>query len=839
MCQSGAALCAESHSNCVSRLRRAPSGVAVTTELRRHLRATLGAGYTLEHELNGGGMSRVFVAEEISLGRKVVVKVISPALASAISIGRFQREIAMAAHVQHPHVVPVLTAGQLENGLPFYTMPYIEGASLRARLDAGPLALPEAVSILRDVCKALAYAHRHGVVHRDIKPENVLLTGGSAVVTDFGIAKALDGAAIDNCAADVAITLSHLGIPVGSPSYMAPEQICGDPAIDNRADLYSLGVVAYEMLGGRHPFDGLRSYELLAAHISATPEPLELLCPDAPLSLAALVAHLMQKRPADRPTDAAEVLARLDAIGSRIGGGRRQSRASVERVVDASRRRGRRVAAAVAIGACLSLAYDAPAPDASSSDVGDGLVTTDVGAGGIRSLAILPFVNVGGDSRDDYFSSGMTDELLTTLGKIPGLRVAGRGPAFAFGGDRFDARAVGKELHVAAVLEGSVRRVGPALHVTAQLVKVSDGLPIWSKTYERQMKDVFQLREELARAIAGALRMQLDVADDAPLVRRPTRDLEAYDLYLKGRYVWNQRTAVSLAQAARYFEAAVARDPSFAEAHAGLADTYVLLPRYGGVAPAVAWTRARTSAERALVLDSSRGEAHAALAFGRMIYERDGAGAEREFARALALDPNYATGHQWYGDYLIGRGRAEEGSRELRRAQELDPLSPVIGSELGWSLYILRRYDEAVTQLRQTLELNPDFALAHLWLGMSLLGKGMQADAIRELRRGVDLGGRNPEDVATLGYAHAVAGDRRAARRRLTELEDRSRQEFVAPSTFGIIYVGLGDKTRAFAWLNRAVDERDTRLVDLLMDPRFDALRSDPRFARLTQRVGR
>src|SRR5512133_1112723 len=340
MCQSGAALCAGSQSNCVSRLRRAPSGVAVTTELRRHLRATLGAGYTLEHELNGGGMSRVFVAEEISLGRKVVVKVISPALASAISIGRFQREIAMAAHVQHPHVVPVLTAGQLENGLPFYTMPYIEGASLRARLDAGPLALPEAVSILRDVCKALAYAHRHGVVHRDIKPENVLLTGGSAVVTDFGIAKALDGAAIDDCAADVAITLSHLGIPVGSPSYMAPEQICGDPAIDNRADLYSLGVVAYEMLGGRHPFDGLRSYELLAAHISATPEPLELLRPDAPLSLAALVAHLMQKRPADRPTDAAEVLARLDAIGSRIGGGRRQSRASVERVVDASRRRG-------------------------------------------------------------------------------------------------------------------------------------------------------------------------------------------------------------------------------------------------------------------------------------------------------------------------------------------------------------------------------------------------------------------------------------------------------------------------------------------------------------------
>lgn len=809
---------------------------AVTTELSRLLGASLGTAYTLERELSRGGMSRVFVAREISLGRRVVVKVISPDLAGGISIGRFQREIAMAAQLQHPHVVPVLRAGQIDDGLPYYTMPFIEGASLRTRLDAGPLGLTEAVSVLRDVAKALAYAHERGVVHRDIKPENVLLTSGSAAVTDFGIAKALDGAAYDH-PADLPITLSHLGLPLGSPPYMAPEQISGDPAIDYRADLYSLGVVAFEMLAGRHPFAGLKGYHLMAAHLIETPAPLAALRPDVPPALAALVAHLLQKRAADRPASATEVLERLEAVVAPVAG----PTPTRARTIVAGRRRRLFMAAVVVLFVAVagaSISRVSPSPIASPTSVRTPTPSANVARQGIRSVAVLPFVNVGGDARDEYFSDGMTDELVAALGRIKGLRVAGHSSAFAFKGKGGGAREIGTRLRVAAVLEGSIRRTGPMLRVTAQLVKVSDGLTLWSETYERRTKDLFKVQDELARAIVAALQVELDADHDEPLVQRPTRDLQAYDLYLKGRYVWNQRTAASLAQAARYFEAAVARDPRFAQAHAGLADTYLLLPRYGSIAPAEAWPKARAAAEEALALDSGLAEAHATLAFGKMMYERDGDGAEQGFRRALALNPSYATGHQWYGDYLVGRGDAEDGSRELRRALELDPLSPVIGSELGWSLYVQRRYDEAIEQLRQTLQLNPDFALAHFWLGVSLLGKGMEPDAMRELQRGVDLGGRNPEDVATLGYALATAGDRRAANRLLTELQERSRREFIAPSSFAIIYAGLLDRGNAYAWLNRAIDERDTRLVDLLMDPRFDRLRSEPRFARLMMRMG-
>lgn len=809
----------------------------MTTELSALLRESLGAAYSLERELSRGGMSRVFVAREISLGRRVVVKVISPDLAGGISIDRFEREIAMAAQLQHPHIVPVLRAGQIDDGLPYYTMPFIEGASLRARLDAGPLGLAEAVSILRDVAKALAYAHERGVVHRDIKPENVLLTSGSAAVTDFGIAKALGSAAYEH-PTDLLITLSHLGIPLGSPPYMAPEQISGDPAIDYRADLYSLGVVAYEMLAGRHPFAGLKGYHLMAAHLIETPAPLAALRPDVPPALAALVAHLLQKRAADRPASATEVLERLEAVVAPVADPTpMRAPASV-----AGRLRRPYVAAVVVLFVAAAGAFVSrvsPTPVVSPTSLRTPAPSASVARQGIRSVAVLPFVNVGGDARDEYFSDGMTDELMATLGRIRGLRVAGRSSAFAFKGKGGGAREIGTRLRVAAVLEGSVRRTGPMLTVTAQLVNVSDGVTLWAETYERRTKDLFKVQDELARAIVGALQVQLDADhDDEPLVQRPTRDLQAYDLYLKGRYVWNQRTATSLAHAAQYFEEAVARDPRFAQAHAGLADTYLLLPRYGSIAPADAWPKARAAAEEALALDSGLAEAHATLAFGKMMYERDGDGAEQGFRRALALNPSYATGHQWYGDYLVGRGDAEEGSRELRRALELDPLSPVIGSELGWSLYVQHRYDEAIEQLRQTLQLNPDFALAHFWLGVSLLGKGREPEAMRELRRGVDLGGRNPEDVATLGYALATAGDRRAANRLLTELQERSRREFIAPSSFAIIYAGLRDNGRAYTWLNRAIDERDTRLVDLLMDPRFDRLRPEPRFARLMMRMG-
>ena len=436
-------------------------------DLREHLQMQL-TDYTIERELGGGGMSRVFVAMEKSLGRRVVIKVLSTELAASLSTERFKREIVLAASLQQANIVPVLSAGEIE-GTPYYTMPYIEGASLRVRLDAGSIRVAEALTILRDVAKALAYAHDRGVVHRDIKPENVLLTGGSAVVTDFGIAKALEGSAIDHGGADAPISLGQLGIPLGTPAYMAPEQILADPEIDHHADLYSLGIVAYEMLAGRHPFAGLRAHELLAAHLKNTPAPLESLRPDVPPALAALVAHMLRKRPDERPEGAAEVLERLDCIAASDGGMRTSVRVHASPPVDRGREPGRRrrlyAAAAVVVLAVTvagaSRALVSPAPTDGGPGVTEGTPPTGVAPRGIKSVAVLPFVNVGGNARDEYFSDGMTDELMGTLGKIKGLRVAGRSSAFSFKGKARDAREAGARLRVAAVLEGSIRRDGP------------------------------------------------------------------------------------------------------------------------------------------------------------------------------------------------------------------------------------------------------------------------------------------------------------------------------------------------------------------------------------------
>ena len=470
-----------------------------------------------------------------------------------------------------------------------------------------------------------------------------------------------------------------------------------------------------------------------------------------------------------------------------------------------------------------------------------GVVVRGSGAPDLRAqptaIAVLPFANMSPDGADEYFSDGMTEEIITALSKVEGLRVAARTSAFAFKGKRESVSEIGRQLRVGTVLEGSVRKAGDRLRVTAQLINVKDGYHLWAEAYDRDLRDVFAVQEEIAQAIVGALRVKLS-REATAMVVRPTTDLAAYDLYLKGRHAVNQRSGGSLVQAVAYFEQAVARDPRFAQAYAGLADAYVLLPGYSVTKSSEAWPKGRAAAERALALDSTLAEAHTTLAYGKFLFESDWRAAEQGFRRAIALDPGYATAHHWYGDFLGGRGDLEGYLQEIRRAEALDPLSRQIGTEVGRALYALRRNDEAVAQLHQVLRTDPAFAGARVTLGRVYLQQGRLAEAIAEFQKAVELRDRNALDVAYLASAYAVAGKRSEAQRLLVELEGRSRREHVPPTVLAIVHIGLGQDGRAFDLLERAVAEHDGWFAEFSFYPTFDPLRSHPRYAALLRALG-
>jgi len=779
------------------------------TDLQRRLESILGSTYTIERELGGGGMSRVFLAEETALGRRVVIKVLPPELSAEVSADRFRREMRVAAQLQHPHIVPVLQSGESE-GLLYYTMPFVDGESLRALVARqGALPVSDVVRILRDVLDALIAAHAHGVVHRDIKPDNVLTTGQHALVTDFGVAKAISAAA--------GSVGTSTGVTFGTPAYMAPEQVAADPNTDHRADIYAVGVLAYELLTGRPPFTASSPQAILAAHVTQTPEPVTKHRPAVSRALADLVTRCLSKHPADRPQSATELWHELEKAAQP---------ASAELGAPRARSRGR----PVVFGAILLLA---------------AIATTVwlVGRGGARSaatnrsVAVLPFVNVGGDSTDEYFSDGMTDEITTVLGKVPALNVASRTSSFMFKRNPTgDLRQIGRQLQVEAILGGSVQRAGGKIRVRVQLTNVADNFVMWSETYEGDARDVFQLQENIARSIAGALRVRL--GGTTALAERPTGSLEAYDLFLKGRYAWNQRTGKSLEQAVRYFEQAIADDPHFARAYAGLAESYVLLPFYATVRPLDAWPKAKDAAQRALAEDSTLAEARAAFAYGQFLYERDFKSAEDGFRRAIAADPRYATAHQFYGDMLGADGRVEERLAELKRAQELDPLSRIIGHEIAQTLFVMGRFDEAITQLEQTLALDPSFAPGSRTLGLLYFRTGRRAEGFQFVRRSLELSGRRPIDVGHLARMYSLAGQRDSAVRLVAELEDRAKREYIASFALAIAYTGLGDTDRAFALLDKGAENYEPSLAENWFDPALDSLHSDPRWKRFLARMG-
>lgn len=780
------------------------------TDLRATLQRTLGDLYNFDRELQGGAMSRVFVAMDRQLGREVVVKVLPPEVAAELSADRFRREIQLAARLQHPHIVPLLSSGEV-NGLPYFTMPFVEGESLRARLErVGELPIPESVRILREVASALSYAHKHGVAHRDIKPDNVMLTGEFALVTDFGVAKALSASS----RAPGAQTLTGVGVTLGTPAYMAPEQATADPSVDHRADIYSVGVMAYEMLTGSLPFAGRATQALLAAHAIEKPESIERRRRGIPPALGALVMRCLEKRPADRPQNAAELLHDLEALPDRFS---RAPAAGGRKALIAG-------GAAVAVVVAGIIAYRATHRGPASADQPAEL----------HSVAVLPLTNVGGDARDEYFSDGMTDELANALSKLPGLRVASRTSAYAYKGKKdIDVGEIGRKLNVQAILEGAVRRSGDRLRVAAQLTSVSDGLAMWSDTYERGTSDIFAVQDDIARAIADALKLRLGVrAAELSSSSRGTASLAAYDSYMRGRYFWNRRGAANLRKALSYFEESIGRDSDFARAHAGLAITYAILPEYTDSPPADGLAKTRSAATRALALDSSLAEAHTALGLAA-VHAWDFRAGEAEYRKAIELDPEYPTAHQWYGELLYHTGRIDSSLVEIRRAVALDPLAPILPVALGYALTLARRYDEAIEQFGRTEELPPGLALTLQLLADVHLQMGQTQKAVQEYEEAVRLNNETLLIKGMLCHAYGVAGRVDEARKLLSEIEMRARRERASWVTRAICQLGLGNRSGALDAMEAAVKNHEMAVFTAyspLLDRTWDPVRSDPRW---------
>jgi len=791
------------------------------TDLQNRLESALADRYSIERELGGGGMSRVFVAMDNSLGRRVVVKVLPRDLAAGVSIDRFQREIMVAAGLQHPHIVGVISAGEIE-GLPYFVMPFVEGESLRRRLErTGPMPPREAVSILRDVARALSYAHERGIVHRDIKPDNVLLTSGSATLADFGVAKALSSA--QSVISGEPGTLTRVGTSLGTPSYMAPEQVAGDSAVDHRADIYAFGVMAYEMLAGRPPFHDLSLQALMAAHLGTEPVPLDQQREGLSATLVSLVMRCLEKDPAARQQSASELVDVLeDATVTQPS-----LAAAVER-----RPRSRTKVWAAALTAVTIAAAGATLWYVLNGDAGSSMA-----AEAQRSIAVLPLVNIGGDTADAYFADGMTDELMSALNKVPGLRVASRTASFSHKGSDATPTAIGEALNVSTLLEGTVRREGNRLRLTARLIDVSDGLTLWSESYERELSDVFAVQDSLAQAIVGALRGRFGgvmTADAVP--ERGTDDLEAYDLYLRGRYFFQQRGTDQLRRALEYFEQAVSRDPSYADAYTGIADVYGVLPLYTGAPSDSVLPLGLRAAARAIALDSSL--AGAFVSRGGLLNSMwQWEEAEQDLSRAISIDPRNATARQWYAENLLLNGRIEEAIAEFERATELDPVSPVLTALHGVALAVAGDADAAVERAQHAVNLDPLAPVARYMLGAVYLYLDRGSDAIPELEAARQIAEGVVTVVGLLGYAYAVTDQPERARAVLRSI-DSTKVATGNAAAIARIHLGLGDLTAALDWLDRAADAHDPFFgSEPLASPLFDPLRGDPRFADVVRKV--
>ena len=746
-------------------------------------------------------MGEVYLAEDTRLGRQIALKFLPASYQyDPERRTRFVTEARAASALRSPNIAAIYDIGE-HDGAMFIAMEYVDGEVLSQRIARRTMPTAEIIEIAVQIADTLDEAHALGIIHRDIKSSNLMVTErGLVKMLDFGLAKVIRPESSGDHT-DPTVPLgaqTALGVVMGTVSYMSPEQALGQ-SIDQRSDIFSLGVVIYEMLTGRLPFEGSSTTEIIDSIIHKEPIAIARFNYDVPPELERIARKSLEKDRQRRYQTAREVSTDLRNLRRDGGTGETTSASGTGKTQPARRSRSRKA---------------------------------------IDSLAILPLVNASGDPDAEYLSDGITESIINNLSQLPKLRVMARSTVFRYKGGEVDPQIVGHELGVRAVLTGRVLQRGDLLIIKAELADADDGSHLWGEQYSRKLADIFTIEEEISREISGKLRLKLSGPEKKQLAKRYTENTEAYQLYLKGRFYWNKRTEEGLTKGIDYFKRAIESDPSYALAYAGLADSYNILASYSAVAPKDAFPMAKSAATRALELDSELAEAHASSAFAKFGYDWNWADSERGFKRALKLNAGYAMAHNWFAVTVVAQGRFNEAFDQIKRAQELDPLSLPINTNAGWLLHLARRYDEAIEQYLKTIELDEGFGLAHRRLGQTYEQKQMYSEAVAEFQKALKLSGEDVELLSARGHFYAMLGEGDKAREVLGLLEERAKSTYVPAYLVARVYLGFGDNDRVFEWLEKACDERYGYLAYLNVDPMFDSIRSDARFAELVHRVG-
>jgi serine/threonine protein kinase len=738
--------------------------------------STFAGRYQIIEELGRGGMGRVYKVLDNELKESAALKLLKPEIATdEKTIERFRNELKLARKISHKNVCRMYHLSKKENTY-YITMEYVAGEDLKSLIrKIGQLPVAKAISITKHLCEGLAEAHKLGIVHRDLKPQNITIDkDGNARIMDFGIARSLSAKGITGA-----------GMMIGTPEYMSPEQVEGNET-DQRSDIYSLGIILYEMVTGRTPYEGDTALSIAMKHKNETPiNPREfntLVSED----LSQLILRCMEKDKERRFQQANELLSELSKIGI--------ERPEIKKLIETKWK---------------------------------------------SSIAVLPFTDLSPQKDQEYFCDGLSEELINALTKIKDLRVVARTSAFSFKGEKMDVREIGKKLDVEAVLEGSVRKAGNRLRITSQLINVADGYHLWSEKYDRDMEDIFAIQDDVTLAIVDTLKVELLGAEKIELIKRHTEDLEAYNLNLMGRHYVKRFTKEGLQKGLESFQQAIEKDPKYASPYVGIAMYYINLGFWNFVPPKQAFPRAKEAAEKALEIDDSLGEAHSAMGFEKMLYEWDWEGAEKEHKRALELNPSNASSRILYAHYLWILGRFEEALGECKRAQELNPLSRNVAQTRATILMTMRQYDRSIEEYKALLEISPDYYTARFWLAFPYAFKGMHDEAVASIDEAMAVSrGGAPLMWTVKGFIYSITGKKEEAKKTLDQMLEQSKRSYVAPWMIAGIYIGLGDRDKAFEWIEKAFKERDHWLIYLKVNPIFDNLRSDPRFSKILKRMG-
>jgi serine/threonine protein kinase len=761
--------------------------------------------YEILAQLGAGGMGEVFRATDTRLLRDVAVKILPSDFAKDEErMRRFEQEARLQGALSHPNILTIYDVG-LQDQIAYFVIELLEGESLRALLQREQLSTGSAVHYAVQISSGLAAAHERGIIHRDLKPENVFVTrDGIVKILDFGLAKLTKDEPHPTASQLPTTPHTDPGMLLGTVAYMSPEQV-RTHEVDGRSDIFSFGVLLYEMLAGKRPFAGETSADLMSAILRDEADYDELKN-KVPAELLHVLAHCLEKNPANRFQSARDLTFSL-------------------RMIEAN------------LFLQISKEHVKPKADAFA-----------------HSIAVLPFIDMSPQKDHEYFCDGLAEELITALTKIQDLRVASRTSAFQYKKHQADIREIGRQLNVETILDGSVRKSGNRLRITAELINTADGYHLWSERYDRDMEDIFFIQDEMARTIVQTLHLKLVGAADQglekdiresydrldqlfpKLVRRYTDNIEAYNLYLKGRHFWKFRTHAGLNKSIEYFQQAIDKDPNYALAHAGIADAFSTLGFYTFIPPLEAYPKAMEAAEKALQIDPLLPEGHLSLGAALLYFDADWIRGEKAMKRALELNPQFAFGYCWYSGFLTWGGRHDEAAKAIQKAQELDPLNPLYSSFAGMHYYGDRRYDQALQELNKALEIEPQFLLAVWFSGMAFMNKEMPEHSINFFKRAVDISKGSTFFIAYLGMAYGKFGFHHLAEELLAQLKERSVTEYVAPLNFARIYLGLNQMDRFFDELEKAYHEKNV-LLYLPYSPEFDSIRSDPRYTAIMKKL--